>query len=224
MPLKQIPKPTARKSELLFAVHPYLDASDELWDEGLHLFHCWLIDNFGVGQLHGDFEIAEKLNVHRLVSDAWLGAMVRTGRAQGVIARIGPRSDDAFEAPGFKVLPLPPGERKVNLHVLANGVQEFDPWTDRSHDDSLPDAQCADAFVDRFYLADTNEHFIFRRKPLILMSGHYFVPVAFKDLPRYADTPEAKELRAGGPPPINWRNRVEQAARGEKTVRRKRAG
>lgn len=224
MPLKI--KPPPRRETLSFCATPFLDDDpNQLWDEGIRLFHNWMLDHFEPGKLYGDFEVAEKLNVHRVIADEWLMGMLRSGRLFDRLHFIGLRyTEDAPEAHGFILTGIPVGEARSRVHVDTVSVVLYDPWTMRDFDASVPNAKHADAYIDKYYMIDTNEHFIFRKKPLILNSGHLFVPVSLKGRPRYEDTAEAKIVRAGEAPPASWRDRVEFAARGETTFRRKRTG
>ena len=225
--LKILPKPRTRSpepTELQFCLSPFLDGSpNELWEEGAYLFHCWMLDRFNVGAEYGCFEVAEALAVHRIVSDEWLSGLVRSGRLVETRRGIGPAHEPTYEAYGFRMSPLKPGEARVTVDIDFGDTRDYDPWTNRQHD-MIDGARQCDLYVDNYYEVLNNEYYIFRRKPLVLVAGYEFVPVMLKDHPRYANTPEAQAVRSGDPPPIGWRDRVATAARGDRTFRRKRTG
>jgi len=183
----QVPAPS---NELTFCSHPFLSAT-ELWEEGINLFHHWALHHFEAGKIYGTFELAEKLNVHRLISDDWWRGLLYSG-SSGIFKHTELRATahlityGANEAHGFSLKPV---KKLIDVEFDLAGLDEYDPWVDRTLDEEIPDAIYADLVIDKFYSVLDNEYFVVKHKSRVRDNGTVFVPLEMSEHPRYADDP-----------------------------------
>ncbi|MET4190699.1 MULTISPECIES: hypothetical protein [unclassified Bradyrhizobium] len=206
MPLPILNKPKA--AALTLSASPYIE-NNQIWDEGLELFHRAISQHFKHGHEYGDFELAEHLGVHRLISDEWLNALATSGRADHVARLASKFVPDGPVAPGFSLRP-PKGGARVEIEI-PDDLREYDPWISRELDLDIDGALLPDLFIDRFYLVTVDEHYIFRRKPRQRANRRTFFPIALSEHPRYENPAQARHYEKSAPPD-NWKTLIENRA------------
>lgn len=189
------------------APSPLIDGKP--WTEGLDYFYCWLCQNFGEDEIFPDFELAQKLNVHRVIADEWLVELGRQGYIEHHIRRMS-QVADCPAAYGFSRL-APSINIKVALN--ASSLVGYDPWTDRSLDEEIADAVQADSYIDKFFDLFNDEFYIFNRVQRMRSNRKRFQALSLTEHPRYAD-PATKRRFENSPPPQEWRQAIEAAANG----------
>jgi hypothetical protein len=204
-----LPKP--RSAVLTFAASPYL-AGNNYWEEGLDLLHRSLASRFVPGDVYGDFELAQHLDVHRVLADEWILALSRTGRAKSVIKPISTAIVDPAVATGFA---LKPATGKPITIDIPSDLRSYDPWVDRQFDDEIDGARMPDLYVDKFFMVTVDEHYIFRRKTRKRPNGHTFVPLNCSELPRYENPAQTRRYEKC-PAPDTWQAAIETLLRAGK--------
>lgn len=207
--MRFLPKPGS--VGLTFCPTPYTGANVQLdlWTEGLELFHCWACHQFEIGKIYGDFQLAEAMDVHRCIADTWVASLVALGLATSHMVPLVPRNPESDEVFAFALQP-PKVPRAVNIDW--GGLQDFDPWMDRSLDMEVPDARFPDMFVDKYYHATVNEYFAIMRKTRTRPNNRAFEPIRISDHPRYAAKVPSQEHHHNKPPPIEWRRLIDELA------------
>jgi hypothetical protein len=185
-----------KSTTVTLAATPYLD-DGKYWDEGLDFFHSALALKFGPSQLYGDFEIAQHLGVHRVISDEWLTGLVRTGRAKAVIKPISTAIADPATATGFILKPHPGKWGAIDVPIE---LQKYDPWFDRDYDNEVDGARMPDLYIDKFFMVAVDEHYIFRRKTRLRPNGRTFTPLSHDELPRYENPAQTRHYEKLAPP------------------------
>lgn len=196
-------------SEIELANTPYLADIKGYWVDGLKLFHRAIASYFTLDKIYGDFELAERLNVHRTISDEWLAGLVSLGLAERTGIPISRVLSDPAEASGF-ILNAPIMNHQVKLTIPAP-LYSYDPWIDRDWDLELEGARMPDIYVDKFYMVAVDEHYIIRRKRRRREDGSLFIPVAIPEQPRYATSHQTRTYEKSIPP-IEWRGLIDKAA------------
>jgi hypothetical protein len=195
-------------SKIILAATPYLSDTKEYWIEGLELFHRALTLKFVPGKLYGDFEVAEFLDVHRIIATEWMIGLVRCGLAEGIVKPISASLVDPDAAEGFILKPV----RAAPLSIdVPDDLQNYNPWTNRELDLEVSDALMPDLFIDKYYLTSVDEHFIFRRKRRQRENGALFTPVPQTAMPRYENPAETRKYE-GKSPPCDWQAIIDKAA------------
>src|SRR5438105_1307260 len=129
-------KPLVQSSALEFSATPYIGT--DLWEEGINCFHNWVFNHFTIGTIYGDYQLAEKMDVHRAISDVWLTVLVHRSVVCSHTITLG-KSVDAPQVHAFEVM-VAPVKRRKKLIINFGELTKFDPWEDRSLDEDLPDA------------------------------------------------------------------------------------
>jgi len=178
------------------------------WHDNLELFYHWALVRFSTDKVVYDFQVAEKLDVHRIIADEWIAGLVHSCRAVQHSVRLGGELDNEIAA--FQLLP---STKRMAVNINVDEVKSYDPWLHRNYDQILDAARYPDLYIDKYYDVFVNEYYPVYRKARIRPDGSTFVPLTMAEHPRYADNTTTKEYE-NKIPPEDWRYRIDTYASG----------
>jgi hypothetical protein len=213
--LRQVPKPQLQvPAKFELTATPYNGAV--VSQEKLKLFHGWLAGQFTPEEFYPDYMVAEKLDVHRVISDTWLMALYHFGR---LIISMTKKIGNSDDGPSVSMFAVTPADFVV-ASCDASSLRSYDPWTDRSLDRELQ-ADHPDEYIDKYFELFTNEAYVYTHKPRIRPNGTYFTPMDRGDHPRFS-VEGISAIRANkGLPPREWRELIDTLASGDKAGKRR---
>jgi hypothetical protein len=151
------------------------DDPSVIWREAVHGLFAHLCRYFEPDKTYGEFEVAQRLDVHRIIADEWLTAMVRLELIEPIPVKH--RVDPFMQCLAFRIPKAQHVGKKIRVEIEYGDLREYDPWTDRQYDDQLVEAHWPERYCDKYFNAHHHEYYLITGRSRKRPDGTIFVPL-----------------------------------------------